>query len=266
MDNKGIFNDLKEFTKGEGNMENARGGPFGVSCLTCPVRQHSAWQVLSEAEIHLLDRRRKAREYLAGDLVFAAGEPSNGLYCMAAGTVAIRKSDAAGNVIPIRLAYHGDIFGYRGLLLDARRRYSAEAVRASRMCFVDRAVVRSLLDRNPALGRKFLQRIASDLEDAHDNLLRHATLSNRGKFVRLLLMLMNHHGSTAHDGSQYMALPLSRRELASMIGTRQETLSRIIGRLEEDGLARFSGRTVQFTRPDALKREIQYSPQARSLS
>lgn len=247
-------------------METARGTPSGVSCLTCPVRQHSAWQVLNEAETRLLDQRRKAREYLAGDLVFAAGEPSTGLYCMAAGTVAIRKSDGVGNVIPIRLAYQGDIFGYRGLLLDARRRYSAEAVRASRMCFVDRSVVGILLDRNPALGRQFLQRIAGDLEDAHDSLLRHATLSNRGKFVRLLVSLMSHHGSTAHDGSQYMALPLSRRELATMIGTRQETLSRIIGRLEEDGLARFSGRTVQFTRPDALVREIQHPSQANSLS
>jgi DNA-binding Lrp family transcriptional regulator len=46
-----------------------------------------------------------------------------------------------------------------------------------------------------------------------------------------------------------MELPLSRRDLASMIGTRHETLSRIISRLEEDGVARFSGRTVHVRKP-----------------
>ena len=86
---------------------------------------------------------------------------------------------------------------------------------------------------------------------------RNATLSNRSKFVHLLLALMNRHGCTATDGSRFMELPLSRRDLASMIGTRHETLSRIIGRLEEDGLARFSGRTVHLTQPHSLVQEIQ---------
>lgn len=240
-------------------MAEQRGETRCASCLTCPLRQHNEWRVLKEEEIRLLARNRKRRDYDTGEHIFSVGEPSHGIYCVVSGTVAIRKSDAEGNVVPIRLSYPGDTLGYRGLLLGANRRYSAEALEPSRICFIDKPVVKALLDRNPALGQQFLQRIANDLNDAHDHLMRNATLSNRSKFVHLLLALMNRHGCTANDGSQFMQLPLSRRDLASMIGARHETLSRIISRLEEDGLARFSGRTVHLTQPHSLLQEIQHS-------
>jgi CRP/FNR family transcriptional regulator len=47
--------------------------------------------------------------------------------------------------------------------------------------------------------------------------------------------------------------------MASMIGARHETLSRIIGRMEEDGVAQFSGRTVCVNRPHSLMEEIRLS-------
>ena len=236
-------------------MAEQRGSLRGANCLTCQLRHCNEWQVLNEEETRLLAHHRKSRDYQAGESIMAAGEPSHGVYCIVSGAVALRKSDAEGNVIPLRLSYSGDTLGYRGLLLNAHRRYRAEALRPSRLCFIDKATVKTLLDRNPALGQQFLQRIASDLDDAHDHLMRNATLSNRDKFVHLLLTLMNRYGCTATDGSRFMELPLSRRDLASMIGARHETLSRIIGRLEEDGLARFSGRTVHLTRPQSLLQE-----------
>ena len=74
--------------------------------------------------------------------------------------------------------------------------------------------------------------------------------------MHLLLVLARRHGRPRSDGSRIIDLPLSRRDLASMIGTRHETLSRIIGRLEADGVAMFSGRHVHVPRIDALMREV----------
>ncbi len=237
-------------------MAEQGGGMSGLGCLGCSLRQRNEWCVLSEEETRILSRNLKKRQYRAGETIFSAGEPSHGIYCVVSGAVAIRKGDGEGNAVLLRLAYPGDTLGYRGLLLGENRRYSAEALGPSKLCFVDQTVTRLLLDRNSALGRQFLRRIAADMDEAHDHLVRNATLSNRGKFVYLLLALMNRHGRTASDGSRFMELPLSRRDLASMIGARHETLSRIIGRLEEDGLARFSGRTVHVIQPHSLFREI----------
>lgn len=228
----------------------------GVNCLECQLRRNNEWSVLTGEEIRLLAQARKSRRYQTGELIFSSGEPSYGLYCIVSGTVAIRKIDAGGNPVLIRLGYPGDTLGYRGLLLGETRRCNAEALGPSRVCFIDKQTVKILLDRNPALGLQFLRRVAADLNDAQDKLVQNATFSNRTKFVHLLLVLMNRHGHTATDGSRVMQLPISRRDLASMIGTRHETLSRIISRLEEDGIARFSGRTVHVKQPDSLLDEL----------
>src|SRR5664280_282212 len=85
-----------------------------------------------------------------------------------------------------------------------------------------------------------------------DMMFRQATLSNRHKLVHLLLVLVQRHGHQHTNGSQSIELPVSRRDLASMVGTRHETISRIIGRLETDGVAYFSGRQVTIPNVEAL--------------
>lgn len=237
-------------------MVERRRSASGANCLECRLRHRNEWRVLAEEELKLLAQSRKCRQYQAGEPIFSAGEPSHGIYCVTSGTVAIRKVDAEGNAVLVQLGYPGDTLGYRGLLLDENRRSSAEALGPSKVCFIDQRIVRTLLARNPALGLQFLRRVTADLDDAHAKLLQNATFSNRTKFIHLLLVLMNRHGRTTTDGSRVMQLPLSRRDLASMIGARHETLSRIIGRLEEDGIARFSGRTVHVTQPNSLLEEI----------
>lgn len=236
-------------------VERRRSMP-GANCLECGLRQRNEWRVLVEEELKLLAQAKKCRLYQAGEPIFSAGEPSHGIYCVASGTVAIRKVDAEGNAVLVQLGYPGDTLGYRGILLGENRRSSAEALGPSKVCFIDKQMIRSLLDKNPALGLQFLRRVTADLDDAHAKLVQNATFSNRTKFVHLLLVLMNRHGRTATDGSRVMQLPLSRRDMASMIGARHETLSRIIGRLEEDGIARFSGRTVHVVQPSSLLDEI----------
>ncbi|HCB12801.1 MAG TPA: hypothetical protein DEP36_04430 [Gammaproteobacteria bacterium] len=231
----------------------------GANCIECPMRQHNEWRVLAGAEVRLLAQARKCRRYRAGEAVFTAGEPSHGIYCIVDGATAMRQIDAEGNTVLIQISYPGDTLGYRGLLMGERRRFSAEALGPSRICFIDQQVVKTLMERNPALALQFLRRINMDLDDAHNKLVQNATLSNRSKFVHLLLNLMDRHGRPAPDGSQVINLPISRRDMASMIGARHETLSRIIGRLEEDGVARFSGRTVCVNRPHSLMEEIRLS-------
>lgn len=231
----------------------------GANCLECPMRQHNEWRVLAEEEVKLLAQTRKSRRYRAGESIFSAGEPSHGIYCIVAGAAAMRQVDIEGNTVLLQISYPGETLGYRGVLLGQRRRFSAEALGPSRICFIDQQVVKTLMERNAALSLQFLRRINNDLDDAHNKLVQNATLSNRGKFVHLLLNLMDRHGCATPDGSHVIHLPISRRDMASMIGARHETLSRIISRMEEDGVAQFSGRTVCVNRPHSLMEEIRLS-------
>ncbi len=228
----------------------------GHTCAVCHVGQRSDWRDLDDTALDMIERCRRRREYGAGEVVFAQGEPNNGVYCVSGGTIGIRKLNSYGNSVLLELAYPGDTIGYRSLLTGKEHRTSAESLGPSVVCHFDRATMLAVLESHPALGQRFLRRSIGELEQAHDVIFRQATLSNRHKLVHLLLVLVERHGRRHADGSRSVDLPVSRRDLASMVGTRHETISRIIGRLESDGVARFSGRLVTIPSLDALTAEI----------
>ena len=204
----------------------------------------------------MLDRSRRRRDYGPGEIVFAQGDDNDGVYCGSGGTVGIRRLDRSGNSVLLGLAYPGDTIGYRSFLSGGEHKTSAEALGPSVLCHIDRATVAALLAGSPALGLRFLKRSIGEVEHAHEMMFRQATLSNRHKLVHLLLVLVSKHGHRLANGSQSIELPVSRRDLASMVGTRHETISRIISRLETDGIAHFSGRQVTIPSMEALTADI----------
>jgi CRP/FNR family transcriptional regulator len=221
-------------------------------CNACTCRDQSSWQVLSEDDLERVNRARRTRRYEPGDTVFAQGEDDRCVYCVKAGTIAERRLDAEGNSVLLGLNYASDLVGYRSFLNGGTHRTSAEAVTQATVCVIDAAVVGEVMDKTPELTREFLRRSTAEVEQAQDTIFRSATLSNRDRLLQLLQELMRRHGTMAADGSCRIDLPVSRRDIASMIGVRHETLSRIIGRLEAEGLARFSGRHVTVASPRAL--------------
>jgi CRP/FNR family transcriptional regulator len=228
----------------------------GQACRVCHVGRRSDWRDLDEATAGLLARGRSRREYCSGEVIFAQGDPNDGVHCVSGGIVGIRRLDANGNSVLLGLAYPGDTIGYRSFLTGREHRTSAEALGPSVVCHIDGATMEMLLARAPALGLRFLRRSIGELENAHDTMLRQATLSNRHQLVHLLLVLVRRHGRRHANGMQSIDLPVSRRDLASMIGARHETISRIIGRLEVDGVAHFSGRQVTIPSVEALAAEV----------
>ncbi len=232
------------------------GRPEGPGCRICHVRQKSDWRDLDASATASLERERCRREYGSGELVFAQGAANDGVYCVSGGTVGIRRLDRNGNSVLLGLAYPGDTIGYRSFLTGSEHRTSAEALGPSIVCHISAGALGAMLAAQPALGLRFLQRSIGELEYAHDAMFRQATLSNRLKLVHLLLVLVRRHGRVQPNGAHALDLPVSRRDLASMIGTRHETVSRIIGRLEDAGVARFSGRQVTIPNVKALAAEI----------
>lgn len=215
-----------------------------AGCCVCHVGRRSDWHGLDDAAHALLLRGLSRRDYGSGEVIFAQGDANAGVYCLFSGTVAIRRLDAQGRSVLLSLAYPGDTIGYHSFLTDGEHKESAEALGPTVVCHIDRATVAAVLNAAPALGLHFLRRSIGELEHAHDRLFHQATLSNRDQLMHLLMLLVRRHGRQWENGAQTIELPVSRRDLASMIGTRHETLSRIISRLETDGIAYFSGRHV----------------------
>ena len=221
-------------------------------CLNCSQFADTEWRDLEGDDLERFFTARRSCAFASGQSLFAQGDRNAGLYCIRTGTVALRQLDEEGNSVLIGLAYPGDVLGYRALVSEREHRTSAEALGPCQACRIDRDTARRLIQERPQIGFAFLRRSTRDIENMQDALLRTAVLSNRSRLIHLMLSLVEHHGSRADDGAHAIDLPISRRDLASMIGARHETLSRVMSRLEKEDLAQFSGRRVVIPNMEAF--------------
>ena len=215
------------------------------NCFTCQTRERTEWCVLDDDELQQVDVGKTCREYLPGEVAFHEGDSCRGVHCIESGLVGIRKTDANGNEILLRLSYPGDTMGYRSFLAGDDHNNTAEALEPTVLCFISGNTVRTLLLNNPSLGLRFLRHAAEDLNAAEERVLQNTTLPVRARFAHLLLVLKDRYGVAGDNGELDIELPLSRQDMAAMIGIRPESMSRTIRSFQEDGVARFSGRRVK---------------------
>lgn len=238
-------------------MTEASKPPTTRNCFTCQTRGRTEWCVLTDDELKLVDKSKMSRDYLPGEVVFHEADACQGVHCIESGLIGVRKMNANGQEILLRLCHPGDTLGYRSMLAGDDHNNGAEALEPSTVCFIDAGTVRTLLSRNPSLGLRFLTHATKDLGAAEDKVLQSTTLPVRARFAHLLLVLKDRYGVVGADGAMDLELPLSRQDMAAMIGIRPESMSRTIKSLEEDDIARFSGRRVHVRNIDDLLDELE---------
>jgi len=212
--------------------------------------------VLSQEEIQHFNDSAICKTYKEGEAIFYEEDVCKGLYLVKSGLVGVRKIDAEGSHVLLRLANPGDTLGYRPLLAGEKHRAGAEVLKAAAICFLPKITMRQLLISNPELGAGFLRRTAQALGAADDRFFKTVTLPARIRFIHLLMILRERCGQIVEDGSLSMELPLTRRDIASMLGIRAESLSRLVHEIEAEGLIHFSGSHVTVNNPDQLLEEL----------
>ena len=228
-----------------------------MDCFVCQSRARSEWSALTDGELRLLNAAKICRLYESGEIIFHEGEPCRGVYCVESGLVGIRKTDGNGNSILLgRMGYPGDMLGYRPFLADEPHRGTGETLEPSVICFIQAATVRQLLDSNPALGLQFLQRASRAMGEAEEEYFESLSLSARARLAHLLMVLNDRHGKPDGERGFVLELPFSRRDLAALVGTRPESVSRLIREMAKDGVVRFSRRRVHVADTDRLLAEF----------
>lgn len=213
--------------------------------------------MLRQGDVDELNRLKKTLSDGPGQMIFHQGDPCNGIYLVEKGTVAVRKADEHGNTVLVRMRHRGDAVGYRDFFLDDLYTVSAETLVPSPICCVDRASVGHLLKRNPAMGLQFMQSFGRDLYSAEDTILRTASFPIRKRLAHLLLTLKDRYTTAAGNGVLTIELPLSRQDIASILGARRETIARAIHDPEENEIANFSGHTEVVQDLDLLLDEVE---------
>ncbi len=215
------------------------------SCFTCRAFTDTEFEALPESEVRVLDAAKVTRVYEPGEAVFREGAFGDGMYCVGAGAVCTRKTDASGTSVPFRVKYPGDTLGLRAFMFGGRYPSTAEALETSRVCFLDGNVIRQLLSRNINLALAFIRRLGEDLSLAEERILHRGVMSARVRLARLLVNFIEFHGIVSRDDVLVFKLPFTGKEMAAVLGVTLQTFSTHLRTLQHDGIVEVDGRNVR---------------------
>jgi CRP-like cAMP-binding protein len=217
-------------------------------CGKCAFYQKSVWQPVAPDAVNDLSHGFSRRELEAGQVLFAQEAENRGVFCVSKGLVALRSHHPDGSSTLLRLAYPGDVIGFRSFLGSGKHQTEARALVPSRICTVARREAKQVMRGNYPLLQGLVARCIAEIDRGHARIIASATISNKQRLADLLQGLIATHGERFGDTIK-MRLPLSRTDLADLIGVQPETMSRLVKRLQRDGAFVFSGREVQVAAP-----------------
>ena len=166
-----------------------------------------------------------------GQIIFSEGDEGNGFYVVISGRVKIFKVSPEGKEQILHFFGPGEPFGevpvFAGELFPA----NAESIEESRIFFFPRNAFIDLISKNPSIALSMLAVLSKRLR-TFTMLIEDLSLKEvPGRLSAYLIYLSEHK-----DGTDDLILDISKGQLASLLGTIPETLSRILSRMAREKL------------------------------
>ena len=169
------------------------------------------------------------RNYKAKDAIFYEGDDSDHLFEVIAGVVKLCKLTSDGRCQITGFLYPGQLLG-----LERTGTYfqTAEAVTKAKIRRYPRATIENLLDLDPNLRKRLMTSVLNELAAAQDQILLPGCKSAIQKVASFLLRFSEHSKDFGED-TDWIYMPLRRRDIAEYLGLSSETISRMLGRLKK---------------------------------
>jgi len=202
---------------------------------------------LSEADLAELARLAVPKSYSAGSPIFAEGEEGRGFYVVESGAVKVFKLSASGREQVIHHLGPGEAFAEVALFAGRTYPASATALTPARCLFFPKEAFLAAIAAKPALALNMITTLALRLR-GFAQLVETLTLKDAASRLAAYLL-----GLCREQGGRQLSLPATKGELAAQLGIAQETLSRTLRRLKDDGLIQVSGRRITILEPARLE-------------
>ena len=163
-----------------------------------------------------------------GKVLFAEGEPAQGVFILRTGRAMVSISSSEGRVVTLRIAQHGDVLGLNSVLRNRSFNTTVKALEACRTNFISRTEILDLIERSqPAVQAisQMLSREVAELTERARSLLLPQTAS--AKLARLLLEWCEQSGTSKSDTIE-ISRTFTQEEIAHMICTSRETVTRML--------------------------------------
>jgi CRP-like cAMP-binding protein len=214
-----------------------------IDCEHCDARGKGIFCELEKLSLAQVSERKVMNAYKKGQTIFFQGNPPFGLYCVSSGKIKVSKIGNDGKESIIRIASDGDVLGHRSLFSSENYTATATVIEDASICFIDKKFIYQAIQDEPTVALNLIQKLSKEMGSAE---ARSASLSQknvRERLAELFLMLNKSYGVQELNRTK-LDIKLTREEIASMVGTANETVIRFISEFKDEGLIEQDGKTI----------------------
>jgi len=194
---------------------------------------------LPEDQIEAIKQIAVEKQINKGEIIFSEGEEGNGFFVIAEGRVKIFKVSAEGKEQILHIFGPGQPFGEVPVFAGQRFPANAQAIDETRALFLPRAAIVDLVASNPSLALNMLAVMSKKLRQFTLQIENLSLKEMPARLASYLIFLADEQ-----EVDDVVTLNSSKGQLASILGTIPETLSRIFAKLSGQHLIRVEGKKI----------------------
>ncbi len=191
-----------------------------------------------------------------GHRFYAPGEPCEHLFFLKEGRVQIYKLSSEGRILRLKPVEAVTVFGEMPLNSQKTYTNAAEAMTPCTVGSIDSSLLSTMLQSHPPITRRLLEIMGQHIREMETRLVDMAFKSVPQRLATVLLSLAGSPPSPEKPTPPPMVVRSTHQQLAEMIGSYRETVTRTIGEFREEGLVQAEDDGIYLTNLEGLQKLI----------
>ncbi|HUJ15857.1 MAG TPA: Crp/Fnr family transcriptional regulator [Thermoanaerobaculia bacterium] len=214
------------------------------TCADCTVRTERLFCNMSPSSVSTMDSIKFTGIYPKGSLLFVEGEQPRGVFILCSGRAKLTTSSSEGKLLIVKIAEPGEVLGASATILGKPYEVSAETLEPSQLNFIKREDFLRFLTANAEVCMHTAQQLSEKYHSAQREIRSLGLSQTTGeKLAKLILDWCDQDGDETPKGVRLKVL-LTHEEIAQMIGTTRETVTRLLSDMKRRKLIDVKGSTV----------------------
>jgi CRP/FNR family transcriptional regulator len=214
------------------------------------IRKVPLFSTLTDAEFTQLEHVFVTRAYRKGQIIFLEEETGNYMYLVLAGKVKVSKASSGGKETILAIHRSGDFFGEMSLLDGKTAPATVSAMEDARIISISGSDFHRYLLHNEKVLLQIINVLCSRLRQVWQTQSLSSSTAD-ARIRRGIYDLAKKHGVRDAHGT-IIDLKITHQELAEMVGTSRETVTRVLARLKEQGIIEIAQRRMTLIDAEAL--------------
>jgi len=213
---------------------------------------------LSNQDLARLQSLTERKKLAANTAVFFQDDPSDSLYVVLSGSAKVFRTSEDGRDRILMILRAGDAFGELAMIEGQPRSATVQTLEETELLSLARKDFEKFAAEHPDFLYKMLQSMCERVRKINEDVLDLSFRDVPYRVLRLLSQLVSRHGDSGAEGWR-IRMPLTVRDLSSMVGSNTETVGRLLDRYESEGLVKRDGPNWIVPDQGALNRALEYA-------